>query len=99
MFIVREIVRCKPGKVRPMVDNFKTIATVAAELGVGPLRILTDVSGEAFWTVVVEIPVERLDDFEPFERRVMADERVRAKVANYHDLVEHGRREIYRVEQ
>ena len=99
MYVIREIVRCKPGKVRPMVDNFKTIAAVASEMGVGPFRILTDVSGEAFWTVVVEIPVDHLDDFRPLEERIMADERVRAKVANYHDLVEHGRREIYRVEQ
>jgi hypothetical protein len=82
-----------------MLDNFKTIAAVAAEMGLGPLRLMTDVAGEAFWTIVVEIPVEHLDDFGPFEERIMADERVRAKIANYHDLVERGRREIYRVEQ
>ena len=33
MYVIREVLHCKPGKVRPMVDKFKTISGVLTEMG------------------------------------------------------------------
>jgi hypothetical protein len=40
-----------------------------------------------------------VDEFFSVEGELMADESVRNAMAGYHDLVEKGRREIYRVEK
>ena len=48
MYVIREVLHCKPGKVRTMVEKFRSISTVLTDLGHEPLRLLTDVSGEPF---------------------------------------------------
>lgn len=98
MYVIREIMNCKPGKVREMVDCFRVLSSAVSESGQQPLRLMTDVSGEPFWTVVAELSVERIEDFFTMEQKLMSNERVREAMAGYHDLVERGRREIYRVE-
>jgi hypothetical protein len=98
MYVIREVLHCKPGKVRQMVEKFRAISQVLKEVGQEPLRLLTDVTGEPFWTIVAEAEVERIDDFFTFEQQLMANEALRKTMADYHDLVESGRREIYRIE-
>ena len=98
MYVIREILNCKPGKVRQMVEKFRSISTVLEELGQEPLRVLTDVTGEPYWTVVSEVQVEKIDDFFAMEQTLMANDTLRKTMADYHDLVNSGRREIYRVE-
>jgi len=98
MYIIREIVQCKPGKVRDLLDRFRTISTVLQEMDQEPLRLLTDVTGERFWTLVAEATVEKIDDFFAVEHRLMTNEVLRKTMADYHELVDHGRREIYRLE-
>ena len=98
MYVVREIMHCKPGKVRDMVSKFKGVSSVMRRLGFKPFRIFTDVSGERFWTLVAETETESLNDFLQMEEKVMADDEARRTMSGYHDLVEKGRREIYRVE-
>ena len=98
MFVIREVVNCKPGKVRQMVEKFHGLSTVLVEMGHPPLRVLTDVTGEPFWTLVVEASVDKIDDFFAIEQRLQANESLRATMADYHSLVDRGRREIYRVE-
>ncbi len=98
MYVIREVLNCRPGKVRNMVDKFRAISAVLTEMGHEPLRVLTDVTGEPFWTVVAEAKVEKVDDFFAIEQELMANEGLRKKLADYHDLVDRGRREIYRIE-
>jgi hypothetical protein len=98
MFVIREVLHCKPGKVRQMVEKFRAISHGLEEMGQEPLRLLTDVTGEPFWTIVAEAKVERIEDFFAFEQKLMASETLRKIMADYHDLVERGRREIYRIE-
>jgi hypothetical protein len=98
MYVIREVLNCKPGQVRPMVEKFRTISAVLVSSGHEPLRVLTDVTGEPFWTVVVEARVEKVDDFLTLEQGLMANETVRKTMADYHDLLDRGRREVYRVE-
>lgn len=98
MYVIREILYCKPGKVRAMVDKLRSISAVLREMGEEPLRLLTDVAGEPFWTVVAEAKVETIDGFFAVEQRLMANESLRKTMADYHELVDRGRREIYRIE-
>ena len=98
MYVVREILHCKPGKVRQMLDKFKAISTVMKETGHEPLRLLTDVTGERFWTIIAEAQVPDIDDWFTMERTLMANETLRKGMSDYHELVEHGRREILRCE-
>jgi hypothetical protein len=99
MFVIREILHCKPGKVRQMVEKLRGISTALKDMGHEPLRLLTDVTGEPFWTVVAEANVEKIDDFFAIEQRLTTNESLRKTMADYHELVENGRREIYRVER
>jgi len=98
MYVIREVLNCKPGKVGHMVEKFRSISTVLKEMGHEPLRVLTDVAGEPYWTVVAEVSVEKIDDFFAMEQNLMANETLRKTMADYHDLVDRGRREIYRLE-
>ena len=98
MYVIREILNCKPGKVRQMVEKFKSISTVLKDMGQEPLRLLTDVTGEPFWTIVAEARVEKIDDFFAMEQKITANETLRKAMADYHELVESGRREIHREE-
>jgi len=63
MFIVRDIMYCRPGQVRPMVQKFLALSKLVQKLGFGPMRIMTDVSAERYWTVVAEIEVPNLEEY------------------------------------
>ena len=99
MFLVREIMHCKPGKARPMVEKMQKLAKLTHEMGLGGMRILTDVSGERYWTVISEIEVPNLETFTEQTRKSGQDPRFREVMHDYHDLVDHGRREIYMIEK
>jgi hypothetical protein len=98
MYVIREVLNCKPGRVREMVQKFRELSTVLVGMGQEPLRVLTDVTGERFWTIVAEARVERIDDFFAIEKHLMANESLQKTMADYHSLIDRGRREIYRLE-
>lgn len=98
MFVIREVMHCKPGSVRPLLEKFRGMSAVLEESGRDPLRLLTDVAGPPFWTLIIESEAERLEEFLAVEQELMENEEVRAIMADYHDLVESGRREVYRLE-
>ena len=96
MYVIREVLNCKPGRVRQMVEKFRQISVVLKEMGHEPMRLFTDVTGEPYWTIVAEATVEKIDDFFAVEQTLTANDTLRATMADYHDLVASGRREIYR---
>lgn len=102
MLLIREIMYCKPGKVRPMVEKSLAMSKLNEKLGMGKMRILTDFSAERFWTMVMEIEVPSLDEFEKMMRGQGMNEQDMKQfdeiMKGYHDLVDHGRREIYKIE-
>jgi len=98
MYVIREVLNCKPGKARQMVEKLTQISMVLKDMGHEPMRILTDVTGEPYWTVIAEAKVEKIDDFFAMEQKLTTNERLRNTMADYHDLVDRGRREIYRLE-
>lgn len=97
MLMVRDVVYCRAGKVRPMVEKFLATAKLVEENGLGKARVYTDVSAERYWTVVGEFDVESLEAFQAIGKGDEAEEF--GKIwEGYHDLVDHGKREIYAVE-
>ena len=98
MYLIREVMYCKPGQVRPMVQKFQTLAKIAKDMKLGSIRVMTDVSAERFWTVVMEFEAESFDQFEENARRGMENKELQEAMKGYHDLVDYGRREVYRIE-
>ena len=70
MYVIREVLHCKPGKVRQMAETFRAISHALQELGHEPMPLLTDVTGEPFWTIVAEAKVEKIDDFFAVEQEL-----------------------------
>jgi len=98
MLLIRDIFYCKPGQVRPLVEKFKTMNKVSQKLGLGSARLMTDLSAERYWTVVTEWEVKSLTEFEELMGKSMENKELEEVMKGYHDLVDHGRREIYRME-
>ena len=102
MYLVREVMYCKPGKVRPMVEKFLAMSKIGEKSGMGKMRILTDFAADRYWTIVAEMEVPSLQAFEAMMRGEGQSEQeakeFEAIMKGYHDLVDHGRREIYKIE-
>jgi hypothetical protein len=98
MLLIRDIMYCKPGKVRPMVEKFLAMAKLGEKTGMGKMRVMTDVSAERFWTLVSEIEVESLEAFMAMGQDPEDTKEFDAIMKGYHDLVDYGRREIYTLE-
>jgi hypothetical protein len=89
MYMSRDIMHCKPGK---------RLSSVLSGMGYPPMRIYTDVSGEQYWTVVIEQDVARIDDMAEMSRKTMTDPEVAKAMEGYHEHVVSGRREFYKRE-
>ena len=102
MYLVRDIMYCHPGKVRPMVEKFLVLNKLGVKLGMPKMRIMTDFCAEQYWTVVSEMEVPDLAAFENMMRSPAGKaEELKAfeeAMKGYHDLVVRGRREIYKIE-
>jgi hypothetical protein len=99
MFLIRDIMYCRPGKARAMVDKFVALSKLSQQMGMGSMRIMTGVSAERYWTVVSEMEVESLEQYTETSRKSMEIKEVQDVMKGYHDLVDHGRREIYMIEK
>ena len=104
MLLIREIMYCKPGKVRPMVEKFKVMSALMEKAGQGKMRVMTDFVAERYWTIVSEFEVESMDAFEKMmsgQGAPMDEESMKQMdelMKGYHELVEYGRREVYKLE-
>ena len=99
MFLVRDIMYCKPGQARPMVKKFLALSQLSQKMGLGTMRVMTDVSAERYWTVVSETEVESLEHFAEISRQAGQDKEFQEAMSGYHDLIVEGRREIYQIEK
>ena len=102
MLLIREIMHCKPGKVRPMVDKFVTMSKLNEKAGLGKMKVMTDFCGELYWTIVAEFEVSSVTEFEEMMQGKGMTPELTAEfekvMEGYHDLVVDGRREIYKIE-
>jgi hypothetical protein len=99
MFLVRDIMFCKPGQARPMVQKFLALSRILQQMGLGTMRVMTDVSSERYWMVVAEVEVDSLEKHTEMVKKSMEQAEVQEAMKGYHDLVVEGRREIYTVER
>ena len=102
MYLIRELMYCKPGKVRPLVEKFLAMDKLGRKLGMPSMRVMTDFAGERYWTLVAEMEVPDLQAFEAMMASPQGSAEDLKKfeeiMKGYHDLVDHGRREIYKIE-
>ena len=102
MFLIREVMYCKPGKVRPMVDKFKAMSKLGERVGMQRMRIMTDFCAEQYWTLVAEMEVASLEEFEQSMSNPQGSaedmKQFEEIMKGYHDLVDRGKREIYKIE-
>jgi hypothetical protein len=103
MYLIREIMYCKPGKVRAMTEKFVAMSKLSVKMGMPPMKVMTDFCAERYWTIVAEMEVP---DIASFEKMMSAPPQGSAEdikqmdelMKGYHDLVEYGKREIYKLE-
>jgi hypothetical protein len=102
MLLIREIMYCKPGKVKPMVEKFMAMNKLSGKGGMPKMRVMTDFCGERYWTIVAEMEVNSLEEFDQMNQGTGMSEEVGKEMEKlmqgYHDLVDYGRREIYKIE-
>jgi hypothetical protein len=102
MYLIRDIMYCKPGKVRPMVEKFTAMSKLSEKMGMPRMKVMTDMCAEQYWTVVSEMEVASLKAFEDMMSNPQGSPEDLKKfeeiMKGYHDLVERGRREIYKLE-
>jgi hypothetical protein len=99
MQLIREVFFCKPGQVRPLADKFKAMNKVMERMGLGKARIMTDLSAERYWTLVLEFEVKSLGDFEKMMSDPAQAKEMELVMKGYHEHVDSGRREIYNIEE
>lgn len=99
MFVIRDIMYCRPGKVRPMVDKLTALSRLSDKAGLGAFKVMTDFCAERYWTVVSEMEVPNLGEFMTNQEKMMQKPEFQEAMKGYHDLVEYGRREIYTLEK
>jgi hypothetical protein len=99
VLLIRDVYHCKPGQVRPLKEKFLAMAKLMERHKMGRMRVLTDVSGERFWTVVGEFEVADLGAFMSMDKMdPEAGKEFEAVMKGYHDFIDHGRREIFTIE-
>ena len=102
MLLIRDIMYCKPGKVRPMVEKFIAMSKLGEKSEMPRMRVMTDMCAERYWTVVAEMEVQDMQTFEQMMTSIQTSDEDAKQfeeiMQGYHDLVDYGRREIYKIE-
>ena len=99
MYLFRDIMYCKPGKVRAVVEKFIRMSALMEKQGMTKMKIMTDVCAEQYWTVVIEAEAPSIDGFMAMVSQSPTDMKEMEEIMKgYHDLVDHGKREIYKLE-
>jgi hypothetical protein len=69
MYLIRDVLNCKPGKVGELRKMFKALNGVMERTAFKRFPLITDVCGAPFWTLVAETETGILDDFGDQRRR------------------------------
>jgi hypothetical protein len=94
MVVLRHVFQAKYGKANELVAIFKEMGKAQPKMAG---RILTDLSGP-FFTVVTEVEVESLAEWEKMMREMFKDPKFEQWFQRSAALTESGRREIYTLE-
>jgi hypothetical protein len=97
MYMIREVIQCKPGKVRELADKFRAVNALMLDHGIETFSLYTDYTGAPFWTLVVQREFEGIEAAQELESQVFGWDAAKEAFSGYHDLIVEGRREIYKV--
>jgi hypothetical protein len=93
MYIVRETFTAKPGMASKLAKLF---SEVSKEMAGPKSRVLTDYIGP-YNTVVWEVEVNQISDFEKMMKEYAEKPEIGKKMAGYTEMYMSGKREIYRI--
>jgi heme-degrading monooxygenase HmoA len=97
MYLVRDTFTCKPGMSRKLSEMFKaTVDAMKGIEGVKDSKVMVDTVA-SFWTVVVETETESLEQFERNMATFASRPEIRKHMEGYMELVQGGKREIFRI--
>ena len=99
MVLVRIVCQARFGKANEVVAGFQRSQAIIRHM-VAPnvrFRLLTDLSGP-FDTVVQEVEVESLAEWERLRTLIFSNPQVQAAEAALPDIIESGRMEYYTIE-
>ncbi len=98
MILVRDVFQLKFGKAREAVAVCKEGMEVWRRAGLGsPLRILTDLAGPSYYTLVLESTFDNLAEYERQERAALAAEEWKRWYQTFVPLADSGHREIFTI--
>jgi hypothetical protein len=99
MYVIRNVMHCKPGKVNDLINKMREMESVMKKADPKiQTRIMTDVSGARFWTAIIEVETDSIERHEELGRKAMQDPAVAKSLGEYHNFVESGYREIFKLE-
>jgi hypothetical protein len=99
MILVRNVFQAKPGQADALLAGFQASEAAMREVAEGRaprVRYLTDLSGP-FDTVVMELEVESLAEWEQVRSRLFSDPRAQEAMAQGRELIESGRSELFTI--
>jgi len=99
MIVVRNVFRLKFGKAREAAEIWKDGLAFAKKekFGIAPARLLTDLAGSNFYTIVFETTHESLADYENAAKKMLGNAEWKNWYAKFVPLVESGHREIFNI--
>ena len=97
MLLIRDVFKCKPGQAKNLAEKFKKGGDIMSQNG-GPssTRVLVDYIA-SYWTVVLEMEVESIEDFEKGMQKYASNAEMQKIMEGYMDMVDGGHREIFRI--
>ena len=98
MIVVRNVFHLRFGKAKQAKALLKKGFTIARRLGMGPDRVLSDLTG-TFYTIVLENSFPSLAAFEKSMAKSFGNKEWEAWYRKFVPLVESGHREIFTVAQ
>jgi hypothetical protein len=97
MYLVRDVLQCKPGHAKDLVTVFKKALPYLRKAGMKNPRIMTDTVA-TYWTVVLQGETESLQDFDEAMRRSREIPEMGKIMEGYMEHLAGGRREIFELQ-
>lgn len=97
MYLVREVLKCKPGRAKDLVAMFKESFKHMDDSGFFNARVMTD-TATTYWTVVAEFEVKSPGDIWEGHEKLGQRKEFSESMKGYMDCVQGGHREVFKIE-
>lgn len=99
MVLVRNVFRLKFGKAKEAIETWKQGAGMLKQMNFSkePVRILTDLAGANFYTLVMESTHDSIGSYEKNAANIMGNAEWKNWYSKFVPLVESGHREIFNI--